>query len=431
MRMLLARRVLPYREVEVLPPPGGILLGVGSDSTSMIDYPPTGPVTVGDMYVATTGDDSNPGTFESPKLTLAAAISAADAGDTILVREGTYTIPTSLRPKANQKIFGYGTERPRLHRSSTPTGTHNNYIFFVQDGGVHIKGFEMAGGINNPDAPHSSLVARFNTSPNSIWEDNIVHSGQTAAVMVNASDNFLFLDSVAIGSSGAGSGTNMPDAFMVSGPVLSNNVRIVRCLGANTGDDITDFYYATNSYVIDSVGISSGRSHVDGSSLGDGNGFKMGGYSGSGPNHVIGSIAVYNRAQGLNHNSTNVAGNTYLNNTSAYNTYGIINDTGGTPANTSRNIVVYNSTYNTSLAGPTSYNTWNLGITNPQFADPANGDFSLLNGSPAIGVAPGGGNLGASTIALELLKKWWNHSQIWVPGRGAGPGGTGLPGDTA
>lgn len=36
-----------------------------------------------------------------------------------------------------------------------------------------------------------------------------------------------------------------------------------------------------------------------------------------------------------------------------------------------------------------------------------------------------------STIALELLKKWWDHSQIWVPGRGSGPGGTGLPGDTA
>lgn len=29
-------------------------------------------------------------------------------------------------------------------------------------------------------------------------------------------------------------------------------------------------------------------------------------------------------------------------------------------------------------------------------------------------------NLVASTVALELLKKWWNYKDIYIPGRGNG-----------
>jgi len=48
------------------------------------------------------------------------------------------------------------------------------------------------------------------------------------------------------------------------------------------------------------------------------------------------------------------------------------------------------------------------------------GDYSLLPDSAALGVGGNGINLGASTVALELLKKWWNYKDIYIPGRGNG-----------
>lgn len=43
------------------------------------------------LYVSTTGNNANPGTLASPKASLAGAISAANSGTTIILREGVYT----------------------------------------------------------------------------------------------------------------------------------------------------------------------------------------------------------------------------------------------------------------------------------------------------------------------------------------------------
>ena len=43
-----------------------------------------------DIYVAKNGDDANPGTIESPYLTLGKAAGEAVAGDVVFIREGTY-----------------------------------------------------------------------------------------------------------------------------------------------------------------------------------------------------------------------------------------------------------------------------------------------------------------------------------------------------
>lgn len=423
--------------------PSNNLLGVGSYSDSLSTYPPTGPVTTGDWYVdIDNGTDStasgNGTSHGSPLRTISYAISVASTGDTILVMSGDYAISTSLRPKQGQKIFGYGTERPRLIRGPFISGASNNYHFYVTEDDVHVKGFELVGGIDNTGNSHSSLVVRVNEATGVAFEDIVSHSGQTGAMMFYNTTDCMALDCISIGCSGAGSGSNRPDGFMGSGTVgvLNDNLKFIRCLSANVGDDGTDFYYAKNSHVIDCVTIATNYSPVNGSNLGgDGNGFKMGGASGAGPNHLRGSIAVYCRGQGLNHNSTSVSGNTYINNTSLHNYIGMISDSGSSPANTTRNLVLGNDSRNgeVNTAGPRTYNSWNLGITysSAEFSDPANGDWSLLPNSDAIGAGPSGENLGASEVALSLLKKWWNHSQIWVPGRGNGPGGTGLPGDSA
>jgi hypothetical protein len=69
-----------------------------------------------DLYVATTGSDSNAGTSaSSPKATIAAAISAASAGQTISVASGTYT--GNITVSHGGSSAGYITVR-----SATPKG---------------------------------------------------------------------------------------------------------------------------------------------------------------------------------------------------------------------------------------------------------------------------------------------------------------------
>lgn len=62
-------------------------------------------------YMATTGDDGNPGTFESPKKSIEAAVSLLSAGDTLYIRGGT-------------------------HRSDKGTGTVNRFVVQNKNGSV-------------------------------------------------------------------------------------------------------------------------------------------------------------------------------------------------------------------------------------------------------------------------------------------------------
>ena len=57
-----------------------------------------------DIHVATTGDDNNAGTEATPLLTIHKAIEKVQAGDRILIHEGTYTISERI------KIPAFGDE---------------------------------------------------------------------------------------------------------------------------------------------------------------------------------------------------------------------------------------------------------------------------------------------------------------------------------
>jgi hypothetical protein len=80
--------------------------------------------TTGDIYVAKTGNDSNPGTFALPKLTINGsngAIFAATTGQEIKVRAGTYYERFDLAPK-QLTLSRYGTERVIISAGTALTG---------------------------------------------------------------------------------------------------------------------------------------------------------------------------------------------------------------------------------------------------------------------------------------------------------------------
>jgi hypothetical protein len=65
----------------------------------------------GDYYVATDGNDSDPGTYAEPWLTVQKAFNTADAGDTVYFRGGTY-LPTTrslIAPQRDPAVGNSGT----------------------------------------------------------------------------------------------------------------------------------------------------------------------------------------------------------------------------------------------------------------------------------------------------------------------------------
>lgn len=74
------------------------------------------------LYVATNGSDSNNGTISSPYATLAAAISAAPSGATIVVRGGTYRNQGSLTISKSLTILAYPGETP-IFNGATPVSS--------------------------------------------------------------------------------------------------------------------------------------------------------------------------------------------------------------------------------------------------------------------------------------------------------------------
>lgn len=100
------------------------------------------------IFVSTTGLDTNSGSFESPYKTITKAISVAVPGDTIFVRSGVYNLTSTITINSSKSgmeskmyyLFGYQDERPLLDFSSLAVGSKGirlnaNYWY--------IKGFDV------------------------------------------------------------------------------------------------------------------------------------------------------------------------------------------------------------------------------------------------------------------------------------------------
>lgn len=100
---------------------------------SLIFMVAIGNASAATYYVAPTGNNDNPGTSSSPFLTIQHAANIVNPGDTVIVKDGTYTAP------ASECLV-------LLHRG----GTENNWITFQSEN----KYGAVLDGENAPDRPY-------------------------------------------------------------------------------------------------------------------------------------------------------------------------------------------------------------------------------------------------------------------------------------
>lgn len=361
----------------------------------------SGTASADTYYVSTTGSDSNSGTIDYPFESLTAAMSAASAGDTIYLREGTYDFSSKLSisesgtSSAMITVSGYAGETAVLDFSGTSTGTRgielsgnywHLYNFIVQnagDNGIYITG------TNNIV---ELIVTRYN-------QDSGIqlHTGAADNLILNC-DSYLNYDPSNHGENADGFATKF-------GLGIGNILR--DCRAWSNSDDGYDCWNSNPpSEAVTFDGCRSFRNGIDhwneGSSFaGDGNGFKLG--AGAGAHLLINCVAYDNP-----HNGIDVNGNTT--GVHVYNCNAIMN---GTSSGTNFRFDEYNSAHvlRNNLSYPASeiiyddiddeYNSWNgftvsesdfvsldpTGIDGPRQADgslPESSFMQLAAGSSLI-----------------------------------------------
>ncbi len=105
------------------------------------------------IYVATDGDDSNPGTIDRPLATISNGVALAEAGQTVLVRGGEYAQQVHFRgkfgtPDAYITLRAYPNEQVKL-----VADIGQDAVSFRQGNAyINVACFEMAGPTQRPEA---------------------------------------------------------------------------------------------------------------------------------------------------------------------------------------------------------------------------------------------------------------------------------------
>ncbi|KYF75479.1 hypothetical protein BE17_33665, partial [Sorangium cellulosum] len=135
-----------------------------------------GSTTGAQYYVATNGSDSNPGTLDRPFKTISKGVNAANAGDTVYIRGGTYTgwsngiHPTKSGTQAAWITFrAYPGELPILDGGGSdgsgfePVSTAVRYIRVM---GIAARNYTSSGFANGWNNPSSNIELKYTIAEN-------------------------------------------------------------------------------------------------------------------------------------------------------------------------------------------------------------------------------------------------------------------------
>lgn len=329
--------------------------------------PPPPPSAQGSFYVATNGSDSNDGRAAGrPFRTIGRAVSAAQPGDTVIIRGGTYheqlTLFRSGRQGAPIVFQGHPGETVIIdpqRRGGDGITITGNWISLrnvtVQNAG--LRGIVIRAAQN---VVIDGVTARYNR-----------HTG----IQDEGGANNLIQNCVAHNNHDPQNGGAHADGVQTLG---TRNTTVRRCHAYNNSDDGFDAWNARGTVFEQLIANNNGYD-----TRGDGNGIKLSQLS-DGRTTVRRSVAFNNKVRGIDGNSG--SGHIVHNNSTFGNGW-----TGFADFRGSGYSIVNNINYDREQ--PRNYpgsrnNSWQLGISNPGYAstDPNSSQFmSLSASSPARG----------------------------------------------
>ena len=297
------------------------------------------------FYVAPNGNDANSGSIDKPFATVQKAQSTASPGDIVYLRGGTYHLqPNQIARQERQwayvtyldksgtpgkpiKYWAYQNEKPVFDLSAIKPEGLRVTVFYVSGSWIHLKGFEVVG-TQVTIKTHTQSEDFENQGSNNIYEQLSMHDGMAIGFYLLNGSNNLVLNCDAYrnwdyySEDGRGGNTDGFGCHPRQGAV--NNV-FRGCRSWFNSDDGYDLINSAESVTFDHCWAMYNGLGIDFKSLGDGNGFKSGGYAhrpaneipNPVPRHTIQfCLAVGNKASGFYANH-HINGNNWYNN-SAY-----------------------------------------------------------------------------------------------------------------
>jgi hypothetical protein len=371
-------------------------------------------------FVATSGNDTNPGTLDRPFATLQRGASVAVAGDTVYVRGGVYMVATSSAigislsrsgtSDTNRiRYWAYQNEKPVLDFSQVPAASGGTTAVSVSGSWLHLKGFE----IRNVRMASRSSTGVGVSGHDDIFELLDIHDIAGAGLFIHGGDanngGHLVLNCDSHDNydpnSDQGDGQNA-DGFGVHYQLGGPSTTIRGCRAWNNSDDGYDYISQEVPVITEwSFAMSNGRG-----ADGNGNGFKIGS-SKRGIRHIVrNNVAWKNKAAGFyaNHSS---CGNTWLNNTSYMNgtQYNMLASTWDAAGNRTDGVILTGDKVhrmrnnigfpnkNSNMTGvDTAFNTWDLGIAETAAA------FENTSDAGCTGPRDAGGNIPSACTFMRL-----------------------------
>ncbi|HVU36273.1 MAG TPA: right-handed parallel beta-helix repeat-containing protein [Opitutaceae bacterium] len=280
------------------------------------------------FYVAPRGSDANAGTLAAPFATVQHAQDLAAPGDTIFIRGGTYLVPAdqiaahvrnyavithlskSGAPGHPINYFAYPGERPVFDCAEVKPPGYRVAAFRIDGSWVHLKGFDVIG-VQVTIRTHTQSICFDNEGSHNVYEQLAAHDGKAIGFWIGHGSHNLVLNCDAYRNyddvSENHRGGNV-DGFGHHVPKGSGDNVFRGCRSWLNSDDGYDCINSAEAATFEDCWAFDNGYGTDFRSLGDGNGFKAGGYGATPawrlpnpiPRHrVIDCVAVGNKANGF------------------------------------------------------------------------------------------------------------------------------------
>jgi hypothetical protein len=250
------------------------------------------------LCVAPDGDDRNPGTKQRPFATIQRSQQAANPGDIVWIRGGTYQLRESQIARRDSflaaithldksgtrdqpiRYFAFPGEQPVFDCSQVKPQGLRVHAFRVRGSWIHLKGLEVTG-VQVTATGHTQSICYENLGDHNTYELLRMHDGQAIGLYITRGAHNLVLNCDAWRNhdhtSEGGRGGNT-DGFGCHVPSRGANNVFRGCRAWLNSDDGFDCISSADAVsFINCWAFQNGYS-ADLRPRGDGNGFKAGGY---------------------------------------------------------------------------------------------------------------------------------------------------------